>query len=113
VHVSKVGKYALNHLVDEPVWAIELDDLRCQPLPNTEMYGLERDDVTGTEESERQFADDAFACKRGGPEMRLYIAGQVEAAFDGRSDACFDDDRRHLHEHRTRAPSREVGEVSP
>jgi hypothetical protein len=95
VHVSKADERTLHHLVHEATRTIELDDLRRQSLPNPEVHGLERDDITEIEETGGLAAHSPFARGRGCLEMCLHIAREVEAQFNGSGDARCDDDRGH------------------
>ena len=95
VHVPKAGKWATDHLIDELARPIELDDFDRQPLPDSEVHALQRDDVTEIQQSGGLATDSPFASERGRLEMHLDIAGKVEAQLDGGGDSSFDDDRGH------------------
>jgi hypothetical protein len=61
--VSETSECAIDHLVDETLRSIELDDLGREALPNSEVYGLERHNVTGFKEARCPPADSSFTSR--------------------------------------------------
>ena len=87
----------LDHLVDETLRSIELDDLGREALPNPEVHGLERDSFAEFKEARCPSADSPFTSRRGCFDVSVDIPCEVEADFDGSQDPRLYDDRGHFH----------------